>query len=51
MNKSFTKAESVLFEANKKFHMQNNKTESEAIELAMNKIKQKRSLANKVARY
>lgn len=51
MNKTFTKAESVLFEANKKFHMQNGSSESEAIEKAMNKIIQKRSLVNKVARH
>lgn len=51
MNKTFTKAESVLFEANKKFHIQNGSTESEAIEKAMNKIIQKRSLVNKVSRH
>ena len=51
MNKSFTKAESTLFEANKKFHMQHGKTEAQANELAMNKIIQKRSLVNKVARH
>ena len=52
MNISFTKAESVLFEANKKFHMQyGGKTEAQANELAMNKIIQKRSLVNKVAKH
>ena len=52
MNISFTKAESVLFEASKKFHMQHGgKTEAQANELAMNKIIQKRSLVNKVAKH